>query len=193
MSLLSDVFKKHFDTPEFREEHERAEARLKLLIDSEEGQAILAEQRLLYDEDAYLQSKGFASIFEDPLGICRLAGVDPTKVKSLRDLMEVAKEYYRSELMRVKITAAAAAEANPQSAASQPLDANTIKVLKALHEFHPKLLVSADIEAAASLSKQTVARVLDLLIARGLAHRPQGSRRGAACTAEGKAISERIS
>jgi hypothetical protein len=71
-------------------------------------------------------------------------------------------------------------------------DTETLAVLKALDEAHPRLLKNVEIEAATRLSKTTVGAAVRVLIDRGLAGRPEGERKGVAITLAGKEVLSRI-
>lgn len=56
----------------------------------------------------------------------------------------------------------------------------------------PLLVKNVDIEVAADLSKQKAGEVISELIAKNLAARPKGERKGATLTPEGIALVDRI-
>ena len=87
-----------------------------------------------------------------------------------------------------------AADTGAEAAASEglPIDAQALAVLRALDEVHPRLLKNVEIEAATDLSKQTVGHVVKTLIARGLAERPEGERKGTTRTHAGKELLSRF-
>jgi hypothetical protein len=72
------------------------------------------------------------------------------------------------------------------------LSESELSVLLVLRGRHPRLVKNADIEAAAMLSKQTVGEAVTSLIAKNLAARPNGERKGATVTPEGIALADRI-
>ncbi|MBN9518161.1 hypothetical protein J0H58_06535 [bacterium] len=83
--------------------------------------------------------------------------------------------------------------AGPNHPGADPVvDDREWAVLTALRERHPVQMKNVEIEAAAGANKQTVGEVVNGLIARGLAARPRGKRRGVALTPAGLAVVDRI-
>jgi hypothetical protein len=83
--------------------------------------------------------------------------------------------------------------AGPDHPGADPMvDDREWAVLTALRDRHPVRMKNVEIEAAAGASKQTVGEVVSGLIARGLAARPPGNRRGVALTPAGLAVVDRI-
>jgi hypothetical protein len=68
------------------------------------------------------------------------------------------------------------------------LDHEDVSILTALNAQAPKLIAGSELESNANVSRKTVGKRLNELIARGLAERPKGKRGGATITARGKAL-----
>jgi predicted transcriptional regulator len=67
-----------------------------------------------------------------------------------------------------------------------------LSVLRALRTRHPVLMTNVEIEVAAELSKVTVQSVVNRVIEKELAHRPEGPKEGATITPLGIALLDRI-
>lgn len=66
-----------------------------------------------------------------------------------------------------------------------------VDIIKFLRKCPGRTCVNADIEVGADLAKATVAKYVNTLIAKGLAHKPNGERKGVTLTAEGQRFAAR--
>jgi hypothetical protein len=75
-----------------------------------------------------------------------------------------------------------------QAEPPEPVTESQYRVLQALLRNAERLLKNRDLEAAAELSDKTLGRDIEVLLARGLVHRPGGKRQGLAITPRGLAL-----
>jgi hypothetical protein len=72
------------------------------------------------------------------------------------------------------------------------LDDEDERILRALGVVAPRLLTIEEIEEASRVSRKTISKRMGNLLQAGLVHRPNGPKRGATITSDGKAMLTRI-